>query len=114
MSTHSRSKRKRYVVFPPLLGCFRLQRWDDLQLTHIIAEKEKKSSSYKDNKLEALSDEKKIKIKKFAREYIQKVIHKLEKGKRRPPDSGTSTSAQSHGHHSHSNRSEEHTSELQS
>ncbi|KAI0248399.1 hypothetical protein BJV78DRAFT_1379249 [Lactifluus subvellereus] len=61
------------------------------ELTHIIAEKEKKSSSYrdKDNKLETLSDEKKAKIKKFAREYIHKVLHKLEKGKRsRPPDSG--------------------------
>ena len=48
-------------------------------------------SSYrdKDNKLEMLSDEKKTKFKKFAREYIHKVLHKLEKGKRsRPPDSG--------------------------
>jgi len=69
-----------------------------LQLTHIIAEKEKKSSSYrdKDNKLDELSDEKKTKIKKFAREYIHKVLHKLEKGKRHPPDSRPgSTSAPS-------------------
>ncbi|KAH9969992.1 hypothetical protein BGW80DRAFT_1176844 [Lactifluus volemus] len=51
-------------------------------------EKEKKSSSYRDNKLEALSDEKQAKIKKFAREYIHKVLHRLEKGKHsRPPDS---------------------------
>ena len=36
-----------------------------------------------------LSDEKKTKIKKFAWEYIHKVLHKLKKGKRsRPPDSG--------------------------
>jgi hypothetical protein len=69
-----------------------------VQLTHIIAEKEKKSSSYKDNKLDALSDEKKAKIKKFAREYIHKVLHRLEKGKRRPPDSGSGASAQSHHH----------------
>lgn len=72
------------------------------ELTHIIAEKEKKSSSYKDNKLDALSDEKKAKIKKFAREYIHKVLHRLEKGKRRPPDSGSGSgsgaSAQSHHH----------------
>lgn len=67
-----------------------------LQLTHIIAEKEKKSSSYKDNKLDSLSDEKKAKIKKFAREYIQKILHRLERGKRRPPDSGSGASVQSH------------------
>lgn len=50
-----------------------------MQLTQIIAEKEKKSSHYKDNKLEALSDEKVVKIKKFAKEYIAKVLRKLEK-----------------------------------
>ncbi|KAF8487420.1 hypothetical protein DFH94DRAFT_641821 [Russula ochroleuca] len=69
------------------------------ELTHIIAEKEKKSSSYKDNKLDSLSDEKKSKIKKFAREYINKVLHRLEKGKRRPPDSDSGASAQSRRHH---------------
>ncbi|KAH9984712.1 hypothetical protein BJV77DRAFT_1062120 [Russula vinacea] len=69
------------------------------ELTHIIAEKEKKSSSYKDNKLDSFSDEKKSKIKKFAREYINKVLHKLEKGKRRPPDSDSGASAQSRRHH---------------
>jgi hypothetical protein len=45
-----------------------------LQLTYyIIAVKEKMSSIYKENKLEldTLSDEKKTKIKRFAREYIQ-------------------------------------------
>ena len=76
-----------------------------MQLTHIIAEKEKKSSSYKDNKLDVLSDEKTSKIKKFAREYIHKVLHKLEKGKRRPPDSDSGMSAQSRGHHPHSSKS---------
>ena len=64
-----------------------------MQLTHIIAEKEKKSSSYKANVLEALSDEKTTKIKKFAREYIHKVLHRLERGKRRPPDSAASATA---------------------
>jgi hypothetical protein len=49
------------------------------QLTHIIAEKEKKSSSFKENKLDALSDEKKAKIKKFAREYVHKILHRLER-----------------------------------
>ncbi|KAA1474184.1 SET domain-containing protein [Dentipellis sp. KUC8613] len=68
------------------------------ELTHIIAEKEKKSSSYKENKLEALSDEKVNKIKKFAKEYINKVLHKLAKaGKlsKRPPDSSASASGPS-------------------
>ncbi|KAI0287878.1 hypothetical protein BC826DRAFT_1041913 [Russula brevipes] len=67
------------------------------ELTHIIAEKEKKSSSYKDkdsNKLDALSEEKKTKIKKFAREYIQKVLHKLDKGKRGLPDSATASTVE--------------------
>lgn len=59
------------------------------QLTHIIAEKEKKSSSFKDNKMDSLSDEKVAKIKKFAKEYIAKVLRKLEKaGQRRKPSSG--------------------------
>ncbi|KZT03301.1 SET domain-containing protein [Laetiporus sulphureus 93-53] len=49
------------------------------ELTHIIAEKEKKSSSYREGKLDALSEEKTVKIKKFAKEYIAKVLRKLEK-----------------------------------
>ncbi|CCM05915.1 uncharacterized protein FIBRA_08153 [Fibroporia radiculosa] len=53
-------------------------------LTHIIAEKEKKSSTYQEGKLDLLSDEKVIKIKKFAKEYIAKILRKLEKvGQRR-------------------------------
>jgi len=69
------------------------------ELTHIIAEKEKKSSSYnrENNKLEALSDDKKAKIKKFAREYIHKVLHRLERGNNKhrhpPPDEVASASA---------------------
>ena len=40
----------------------------------MIAEKEKKSSSYKEGKLDALSDEKIAKMKKFAKEYINKCV----------------------------------------
>jgi hypothetical protein len=60
-----------------------------LQLTQLIADKEKKSSSYRDNKLDALSDEKVVKIKKFAKEYIAKVVRKAEKSghKKRPHSS---------------------------
>ncbi|OAX37722.1 hypothetical protein K503DRAFT_719344 [Rhizopogon vinicolor AM-OR11-026] len=57
------------------------------ELTHVIAEKEKKSSSYKDGKLDALSDEKTSKIKKFAKEYIVKVLRRLEKSKRKASSS---------------------------
>ncbi|KAJ7770712.1 hypothetical protein B0H16DRAFT_1253115, partial [Mycena metata] len=38
-------------------------------LTQLIADKEKKSASYKENKLEALSDEKVTKIKKFSKVF---------------------------------------------
>ncbi|KAG1732683.1 uncharacterized protein EDB91DRAFT_1302092 [Suillus paluster] len=48
------------------------------ELTHVIAEKEKKSSGYKDGKLDALSDEKTAKIKKFAKEYIAKASPAVE------------------------------------
>ncbi|KAH0833915.1 hypothetical protein J3R83DRAFT_11100 [Lanmaoa asiatica] len=51
------------------------------ELTHIIAEKEKKSTSFKEGHLDSLSDEKIAKIKKFAKEYITKVLRKLEKSK---------------------------------
>ena len=54
------------------------------QLTQVIADKEKKSSSYREGRLDSLSDEKAAKIKKFSKEYIAKVLHKMEKsGKRR-------------------------------
>ena len=49
-----------------------------MQLTQLIADKEKKSSSYKENKLDAFSDEKKAKIKKFSKEYIAKILRKLK------------------------------------
>ncbi|KAJ7619409.1 histone methyltransferase [Roridomyces roridus] len=63
------------------------------ELTKLIAEKEKKSSSYQDNKLEALSDEKVAKIKKFSKEYIAKVVRKAEKSQHKQPPQAT-TSAQ--------------------
>ncbi|KAI0313481.1 hypothetical protein OF83DRAFT_1210951 [Amylostereum chailletii] len=64
------------------------------ELTRIIADKEKKSASYKDNRLDALSEEKTAKIKKFAKEYIQKVIHKLEKSGKIPKRSAASGSGE--------------------
>jgi histone-lysine N-methyltransferase SETD2 len=54
------------------------------QLTQVIAEKEKKSSSYREGKLEVLSDEKIIKIKKFSKDYISKILRKMEKSGKRP------------------------------
>lgn len=66
-------------------------------MTQLIADKEKKSSSYKEWKPDKLSDEKVAKIKKFAKDYIGKILRKLEKsGSRRPrPSSSTTTEATS-------------------
>lgn len=66
-------------------------------MTQVIADKEKKSSSYKEGKLESLSDEKVTKIKKFAKEYIAKVLHKIQKSnkKRKPSSSAPPTHAAS-------------------
>jgi len=61
------------------------------ELTQIIADKEKKSSSYKESKLESLSDEKVAKIKKFAKEYIAKVLHKMDKSSKKRNGSSSST-----------------------
>jgi hypothetical protein len=74
------------------------------QLTHVIAEKEKKSSSYKDGKLDTLSDDKASKIKKFAKEYIAKVLRRLEKSKRKASSSdapATSSAAANPDEHDH-------------
>lgn len=68
-------------------------------MTHIITEKEKKSISYKEGRLDALSDEKAVKIKKFAKEYIAKVLRKLEKSK-----SDQSPFKPSSSHHKDRNR----------
>jgi histone-lysine N-methyltransferase SETD2 len=63
-------------------------------LTQIIADKEKKSSSFKDSRLESLSEEKQTKIKKFSKEYIAKVNRKIEaKNAHRPSASVTPTNA---------------------
>lgn len=44
----------------------------------MLAEKEKKSASYPTLKLEALSEEKQMKIKKFTKEYTAKLLHKMK------------------------------------
>ena len=54
------------------------------QLTQVIADKEKKSSSYREGKLDALSEEKIIKIKKFSKDYIGKILRKIEKSGKKP------------------------------
>lgn len=54
------------------------------QLTQVIADKEKKSFSYREGKLDALSEEKTIKIKKFSKDYISKILRKMEKSGKRP------------------------------
>jgi len=82
--TTSRNMRGRYVC--DLFDLFRFGHslFFSSQLTQVIADKEKKSSSYREGRLDSLSDEKTVKIKKFSKEYIAKVLHKLEKsGKRR-------------------------------
>ncbi|KAH9894001.1 hypothetical protein C8Q73DRAFT_498617 [Cubamyces lactineus] len=66
------------------------------ELTQTIAEKEKKSASYKEGRLDTLSDEKTAKIKKFAKEYIAKILRKLEKsGQRRKPSSSNGAAGSS-------------------
>ncbi|KAI0339087.1 SET domain-containing protein [Trametopsis cervina] len=59
------------------------------ELTAIISEKEKKSSSYKEGRLDSLSDEKKAKMKKYAKEYVAKIVRKIEKSKRKPSSSSS-------------------------
>ncbi|KAI9058826.1 hypothetical protein FKP32DRAFT_1597140 [Trametes sanguinea] len=64
------------------------------ELTQTIADKEKKSSSYKEGRLDSLSEEKTAKIKKFSKEYIAKVLRKLEKsGQRRKPTTSAAGSS---------------------
>lgn len=65
-------------------------------MTHIIAEKEKNSASYKENRLDALSDEKVTKIKKFCRDYITKLLRKLQKEGRSHKPGGSSSGGQGH------------------
>ncbi|KAI0092307.1 hypothetical protein BDY19DRAFT_884269 [Irpex rosettiformis] len=72
------------------------------ELTNIISEKEKKSSSYKEGRLDSLSDEKKVKIKKFAKEYVVKIVRRIEKSKRKSlshRDRNPSSSSKLSSHH---------------
>jgi len=63
------------------------------ELTSIIVEKEKKSSSYQTLKLDKLGDDKKKKMKIFIKEYIDKVLKKIrqKKGQSSTPRSVSST-----------------------
>ncbi|KAF8999768.1 hypothetical protein BDQ17DRAFT_1360339 [Cyathus striatus] len=65
------------------------------ELTHVIAEKEKKSLNYKEGRLDSLPDEKVAKIKKFSKEYVTKVLRKLEKSGKKlsAPASSSATQA---------------------
>ncbi|KAF8332013.1 uncharacterized protein EI90DRAFT_3056248 [Cantharellus anzutake] len=67
------------------------------ELTHLITGKEMKSSSFKDGKVESLSDEKRKKMKKYIEEYVQKLLKKLEaRGKLlKPRSNGDSRSISS-------------------
>ncbi|KAF9451333.1 hypothetical protein P691DRAFT_663480 [Macrolepiota fuliginosa MF-IS2] len=69
------------------------------ELTHLIADKEKKSASYKENRLEALSEEKVTKIKKFCKEYIVKLLRKLNKSGKSHRHGSSSHKSNGHGHH---------------
>ncbi|KAK7045470.1 histone methyltransferase set2 [Paramarasmius palmivorus] len=54
------------------------------ELTEKIAEREKKSSAYREGKLDSLSEEKTAKIKKYANEYItSKILRKVGKSSHR-------------------------------
>lgn len=68
-------------------------------MTHLIADKEKKSASYKENRLEALSEEKVAKIKKFCKDYIAKLLRKLEKSGKIHRHGSSSSKSNGHGHH---------------
>lgn len=54
----------------------------------MIAEKEKKSKTYREGKLDALTPEKINKIKAFAKEYIGKIIQRAKKQGREKGDLG--------------------------
>ena len=62
-----------------------------------------------------MSDEKTAKIKKFSKEYIQKVLHKLDKSGRlpkRPPDSGASSTGAGTGDAAHADMTVEEAMDL--
>jgi len=60
-------------------------------LTLLIVGKEKKQGSYKEGRLDALSDEKVTKMKKFIKEYMSKLVRKIEKSKHRPNPTSDAT-----------------------
>lgn len=68
------------------------------ELTQVIADKEKKSSSFKEGRLESLSEEKTNKIKKFSKDYIAKILRKLEKSGRYSSQSSNPTAGSSSTH----------------
>ena len=55
-------------------------------------EKEKRSQSYKESRLDQLSEEKIAKITKFAKDYINKMLYKMKKSRRGPHGPSSSTS----------------------
>lgn len=57
----------------------------------MIADKEKKSSTYNELKLDALPDAKIHKIKKHAHEYMEKLMRKIEKSSHRKRTHSSST-----------------------
>lgn len=89
----SRDMRKRYEVKLNLVICVcsSFTSFFGIKLTQVIADKEKKSASYRDGKLDALSEEKVIKIKKFSKDYIGKILRKMEKSGKRPKPPNNST-----------------------
>ena len=55
-------------------------------------QKEKKSQSYKESRLDQLSEEKIAKITKFSKEYINKMLYKMKKSLHGPHGPSSSTS----------------------
>ena len=90
MLTRSRNMPKRCAVFPLPLELFSLTWWG-LFTAHIYHCGE---GARPRRALRRTEEE----DQKVAREYIHKVLHRLEKGKRRPPDSGSGAPAQPHHH----------------
>lgn len=60
-------------------------------MTQKIAESEKKSNSYKESRLDSLSEKKEEKIKKFAKQSIAQTIHRMRKAGKLASSSSTST-----------------------
>ncbi|KAF9078295.1 hypothetical protein BDP27DRAFT_1565 [Rhodocollybia butyracea] len=65
------------------------------ELTEKIANREKNSSAYQENRLDALPEEKIIKIKKYAKDYIDKLLRRMDSkhSHRKPSSTSASISA---------------------